>query len=150
MKHLFVLTFFSFLALQSLWAQSIHEINKLDKETELLLDSAAKHIVHFILTQKESEYHSALEKIGRAEAGNKTIIEKSAKEKGVAGKIEKELISEREEEIASYKNASLKEDVLREKASDRKIPVKYKGQSYTLSTKSKNLFDLYTSYLPKN
>jgi hypothetical protein len=150
MKYLYLFAFISFLSINSSSAQSTHEINKLDKETELLLDSAAKHMTLFILTQNAAEYDLAIEKVNRAEEDNKTLVTKSANEKGVAGKIEKELISEREEEIASYRQVSLKEDILKEKASDRKVKVKFKGKPYSLSAKSKKHFDLFSSYLPKN
>jgi hypothetical protein len=115
-----------------------------------MLDSAAKHMITFILTQKETEYTLAMDKVARAEDLNETLTKKKAEEKGVAKKIEDELIEERKEEFASYKTASLKDDVLGEKAEQRKIKVKFKGQGYTVGEKSKKYYDVFSEYLPKN
>ncbi len=152
MKTLFTTLFllaFTFIAYQSN-AQGHHDINKLDKEIELLLDSSAKHMVLFILEQKESEYDLAIEKVTRAEAMNEDLITKSKGEKGIAGKIEDELIQERKEEIATYKKKTLKTDIMNEKPAARKVKVKHKGKNYLLTDKSKKLYDLFLSYVPKN
>lgn len=150
MKHIFLFVLVTLFSLNTSIGQSHHEINKLDKEVELLLDSAAKHMVSFILTQKEAEYTMAMERITKAEALHQTVITKTEGEKGLAGKIEKEIIEERNEEFESYKNQSLKSDILNEKSEARKIKVKFKGQTYYLSQKSKQSYDLFLSYLPKN
>ena len=130
--------------------QSQHEINKLDKQVELGLDSAAKHMVIFILTQKEDEYNTAMSKLADAETLNNTLIEKAKNEKGIAGKIENEIIEDRKEEIESYKDQSIKSTVMDEKPADRKIKIKFKGHAYMVGAKSKKLYDLFTMYLPKN
>lgn len=149
-KYILVLITLFSLSFGCAMGQSQHEINKLDKEVELALDSSAKHMVLFILTQKEDEYNTAMSKISNAETLNNGLIEKAKGEKGVAGKIENEIIEDRKEEIESYKDQSIKSTVMDEKPADRKIKVKFKGQSYTIGTKSKKLYDLFSSYLPKN
>lgn len=127
-----------------------HEVNKLDKRIELLLDTAAKHMVNFILTQKEPEYNIAMEKIAQAEALNDSLMILVKDEKGIAGKIENGIIEDRKEEIASYKEPSLKTSILNEKAADRKVKVRFRGDTYMVSPKSKKLYDLFLGYLPRN
>ena len=57
MKIIFLFSMILFFSLNAnLSMGQSHEIKKLDKDVELLLDSAAKHMVSFILTQKEAEY----------------------------------------------------------------------------------------------
>lgn len=127
----------------SAFAQTHHELAKMDKDVELLLDTAAKHMVNFVLTQKESEYNLAVEKVNKAEELNNTLIDKGAK-------FDAAVLEDRKEEIASYKDASIKTTILNEKASDRKLKVKFKGQTYSVSDKSKKLFDQFSADLPKN
>lgn len=127
-----------------------HEVNKLDREVELLLDTAAKHMVNFILTQNEPEYHLAQEKISRAEELNAKLASLASEEKGLGGKIEKQILEDRQEELTSYKDATIKTKVMSEKPADRKLKVKFKGNSYKLTSSSKKLFEIFHSYLPQN
>jgi hypothetical protein len=152
MKNKYILVLITLFSLTFSFAmgQTAHEINKLDKQVELALDSSAKHMVLFILTQNEAEYTTAMTKVTDAETMNNNLIEKAKGEKGVAGKIENEIIEDRKEEIESYKDQSIKSTVMDEKPADRKIKLKFKGQSYTIGSKSKKLYDLFSSYLPKN
>ncbi|MBX9850331.1 MAG: hypothetical protein K2X86_01075 [Cytophagaceae bacterium] len=150
MKHiLLVLSLFCVTLVTNL-AKAQHEINKLDTQVEVLLDSAAKHMISFIVTQNESEYNASMEKISRAQSINEELIQKNKAAKGTAMKLEDELLEERKEEFDSYKDQSLKSTVMGEKPEQRKIKVKFKGQSYNIGEKSKKYYDIFTTYLPKN
>jgi hypothetical protein len=123
-----------------------HEITKLDNQIELMLDSAAKHMINFILTKKEAEYKTAVDKASKAEDLNKTMLTKAA---SLNAKIEKDVEDDRDDEIKSYKDQSIKDIVLNDKGLG-KSQIKYHGQTYTVSEKSKKLFDTFSSYLPRN
>ena len=150
MKHiLLILSLFCAMLLTNT-VKAQHEINKLDTEVEVLLDSAAKHMLNFIVTQKESEYNTAMDKITKAESINEELIKKNKEAKGAGVKLEDELLEERKEEFESYKDQSIKSTVMGEKTDQRKIKVKFKGQPYNIGDKSKKYYDVFITYLPKN
>lgn len=123
-----------------------HELTKLDNQIELMLDSAAKHMINFILTKNEAEYKTAVDKAGKAEELNKSMLTKAA---GLNAKIEKDVEEDRLDEIKTYKDQSIKDIVVNDKGIS-KSQVKYHGQTYTISEKAKKLFDTFSSYLPRN
>jgi len=142
---LVLITLFPALASMNASAQH-HEITKLDNQIELMLDSAAKHMINFILTKKEAEYKTAIDKANKAEELNKTMLTKAA---SLNAKIEKNVEDDRLDEIKSYQDESIKDAVLNDKGLG-KSQIKYHGQTFLISEKSKKLYDTFSSYLPRN
>jgi hypothetical protein len=131
-------------------AQAKAEYEKVDTKVELLLDSAAKHMLLFILSKNEAEYNISLKKIEEAELLNKELEPKLKLLKGNALELEKEELEDRKGEFASYHDEKLKEIILNEADKDRTQPVKFHGKAYKLGKTSKAKYDVFNIYLPKN
>jgi hypothetical protein len=126
------------------------EYDKMDTKVELLMDSAAKHMLLFILSKNEAEYDISMKKIEEAEAMNKELEPKLTHLKGNALEIEKEELEDRKEELASYHDAKLKDSILNEADKDRTQAMKFHGKTYKLGKVSKTKYDVFSTYLPKN
>jgi hypothetical protein len=126
------------------------EYEKTDVQVELLLDSAAKHMLLFILTKNEPEYNTSLALIKEAEKLNAELGKKVNTLSGNSLKIEKQELEDRKEEFESYHEADLKSDIMKEADKNRTDIVKFKGKAYTTGKVSKAKYDIFITYLPKN
>jgi hypothetical protein len=131
-------------------SQTKTEYDKIDKNVELLLDSAAKHMLLFILSKNEAEYNTSLKKIEEAEALNKDLPSKLGHLKGNALELEKEELESRNDELKDYHDAGLKDAIMNEADKDRTQSVKFHGKSYKIGKVSKTKYDTFIQYLPKN
>ena len=143
---LLILTFATF----TVKAQTKAEYEKLDTKVELLLDSAAKHMLLFILSKDEKEYDSSLKKIEEAEELNKGLESKLSVLKGNTQEIEIEELEDRKTEFKDYHDAGLKDAILKEADKDRTQAMKFHGKSYKIGKVSKAKYDVFSAYLPKN
>jgi hypothetical protein len=126
------------------------EYEKLDTQVELLLDSAAKHMLLFILSKDEGAYNTSMKKIEEAEALNKGLEPKLTYLKGNALELEKEELESRKDEFKDYHDASLKDAILKEADKDRTQSMKFHGKPYKVGKVSKAKYDVFIAYLPKN
>ena len=155
MKKISLLLLVLFLGCQVAFSQEEHhkekaEYAKMDAQMELLMDSAAKHMIMFILTQKEMEYTTSMSIIGQADSLYKEMVKVVAGHKGSHKQIEQDELADRKEELTPYKDAKLKQMIMAETAKQRTEKVKFHGKSYMLSTKSKAKFTVFEEYLPRN
>jgi hypothetical protein len=146
---LLTLIIFTFAAF-SVKAQTKAEYEKLDTKVELLMDSAAKHMLLFILSKDEAEYNTSLKKIEEAQGLNKELETKMTVLKGNALEIEKEELEDRKAELKDYQDAGLKDAILKEADKDRTQSIKFHGKSYKIGKTSKAKYDIFSVYLPKN
>jgi hypothetical protein len=128
----------------------VAEYEKKDRKVELLLDTAARHMILFVLSRNETEYNNSMNNIAEAEKLNAELEKKVDVLSGNALAIEKQELEGRKEEIGSYKDENLKNDIISETDKDRTIQVKFKGKSYNVGKLSKAKYDLFSTYLPKN
>ncbi|MFL5728140.1 MAG: hypothetical protein ACJ75J_01530 [Cytophagaceae bacterium] len=126
------------------------EYEKKDTQVELLLDTAAKHMIIFILTKNESEYNTSIARIEEAEKLNAELEKNVTVLTGGALKLEKQELEDRKEEFASYKEPSLKSDIMNEADKDRTTVTKFRGKAYNTGKVSKAKYDVFSTYLPKN
>jgi hypothetical protein len=131
-------------------AQTKAEYEKVDTQVELLLDSAAKHMLLFILSKNEAEYNTSLKKIEEAETLNKDLPSKLGHLKGNALELEKEELESRKDEFKDYHDAGLKDAIMNEADKDRTQSMKFHGKAYKIGKVSKAKYDTFIQYLPKN
>ena len=122
------------------------ELAKLDKDSEVLLDSAAKHMILFILTKNTSDYDKALILAKKGDSIN-TKIERKATEEYKMTKIDSYIL-ERDEEVKAYSNKDLKAEILAEKSTSEHVH--FKGGHYNVGPKAKQRYEEFAQYLPKN
>jgi hypothetical protein len=127
-----------------------HEINQLDKNIEKLLDSAAKHMITFILEKQLKEFETAMDLVSQADNLNKKVEDLAAKEHGYGLKVEQSVIEDRKEEIFSYYQNDAKAIVLNTRSKICSEKIKFRGKSFKVSRESAALFEIYIDYLPKN
>jgi len=155
MKKSILLLTILFLGVKVSFAQEQHhhekaEYDKLDGQLELLMDTAAKHMIMFILTQKEDEYNTSQATIKQADTLYQSIVKLVATHKGNHKQIEQDELADTKEEFAPYKDTKLKQMILAETAKQRTEKVKFHGKSYMVSSKSKQKLELFEEFLPRN
>jgi hypothetical protein len=128
----------------------IAEYERNDRKVELLLDTAARHMILFVLSRNEAEYNTSMNNIAEAEKLNAELEKKVDVLTGNALTIEKQELEDRKEEIGSYKDQNLKTDIMNESDKERTIQVKFKGKAYNVGKLSKAKYDLFSTYLPRN
>jgi DNA topoisomerase VI subunit B len=129
---------------------SVAEYEKIDVQVELLLDTAAKHMLYFILTKSESEYNTALVQIEEAEKLNKILEKKVDGLTGTTLKLEKQELEDRKEEFVNYHDPKLKSDIMDEADKDRTTVAKFRGKAYKVGKASQAKYDIFITYLPRN
>jgi len=129
---------------------TVADYEKVDVQVELLLDSAAKHMLLFIFTKNESEYNTALARIEEAEKLNLILEKKVDGLSGATLKTEKQELEDRKEEFESYHDPKLKSEIMKETDKERTTAVKFKGKAYNVGKVSKAKYDLFIAYLPRN
>lgn len=122
------------------------ELNKMDTQAELLLDSAAKHMIYFILTKNTSDFDKAQSLVVQADSLNEQLERKAVQQYKIT-KMDSYII-ERDDEIKSYAEKGLKEEILAEKTTTEHVH--FKGGHYNVGPKGKQRFEEFTEYLPKN
>ena len=126
------------------------EYSKMDTQLEHLMDSAAKHMIYFILSQKEQEYSNSMAIISQADSLYNKMVKVVATHKGNHQVTEQDELTDRKEELGAYKDTKLKQSIMAETAKQRTEKVKFHGKSYLLSAKSKSKFEVFEEYLPRN
>jgi hypothetical protein len=144
-KVIFTLAFAIGLLFNQFISAQHTEAHKLDKQIGMTMDTATHHMMLFILKQDTTEYRTALTKVEKAKALTKEYKAMVAKEKGISGKSDSEEAAYLVEEINMYYKPKLKETVMGDKKKTEKY--KYKGETYTVGTKSKSLLDSFAEYL---
>lgn len=139
-----------FIAVQVNAQHTHHDIAKLDGQVEAAMDTAAKHMCMFILTQDVKQYESSMSHIAHADSLNKSLVSILNHEKSLATPEMKSEIQERSEEFQSYYKTGIKEEVLAEKAADRKTKYKFHGKSYMVGKNSQKWINEFVQYLPAN
>jgi len=155
MKKITLLLVVLVAAFQTAFSQEQHhkeyaEFNKMDAKLELLMDSAAKHMIFFILNQSEEEYNKSLAIISQGDSLYRIMVEMVAKHHGNHQDLEKTELSDRKDEFALYKDPKLKPMILAETAKQRTEKVKFHGKSYLLTSKSKAKLEIFEEFLPRN
>lgn len=148
-KKFFTLSFVAgLLVLSNAEAQvSRHsELVKLDKDSEILMDSAAKHMILFILTKDINDYDKALLLVKQGDSIN-TKLERKALQEYKLTKLDSYIL-DRDEEVKAYSDKDLKDEILAEKATSEHIH--FKGGHYNVGPKAKQRYQEFTEYLPKN
>lgn len=126
---------------------SMHpELVKLDKDSELMMDSAAKHMILFILTKNTADYDKAQKLVKKGDSIN-TKIERKVMEEYKMTKIDSYIL-ERDEEVKAYSDKNLKAEILSETATSEHLH--FKGGHYNVGPKAKQRYEEFTQYLPKN
>ena len=150
MKNLYVFILLLFAAVQVNAQHTHHDVAKLDDQVELAMDTAAKHMCLFILTQNVKQYESAMANITHADSLNKSLVSILNHEKSLGTPEMKSEIQERSEEFQSYYKTGIKEEVLAEKPADRKIKYKFHGKSYLIGKNSEKWINQFVEFLPAN
>jgi hypothetical protein len=118
------------------------------KKTELLLDSAAKHMLYFIVGKDEAEYNKAMDLVSQAKMHNAELANQVKSLKGPTATSYQGDVKENEDEIAAFEVANLKETVLNDK--DKHEHVHFQGKHYDIGKTSKHLYDKFLMFLPAN
>lgn len=121
------------------------EAHKLDKQIELQLDSATHSMMMFILKQDTTYYVDAIMRADKSKNLVKQYKDLAAKEKGLAGRADADEVALYVEEINLLKKQTIKATVLGDKKQTEKY--KYKGETYSVGTKSKTLLDQFSENL---
>jgi len=155
MKKITLLLVVLLFGFQTAFSQEEHhkehaEYTKLDNKLELLMDSAAKHMIYFILTQKEEEYNNSLAIIDQADSLYLKMKDMVAKHHGNHKELEQTELNDRKEEFALYMDKKLKPMILAETAKQRTEKVKFHGKSYLLTSKSKAKLEIFEEFMPRN
>ncbi|MFN8416687.1 MAG: hypothetical protein U0U66_10180 [Cytophagaceae bacterium] len=123
-------------------------IKALTEKTELLLDSATKHMLYFIVSKNTAEYDKAMDLVSQAKMHNAELANQVKGLKGATATSYQGDVKENEDEIAAFEAPNLKETVLNDK--DKHEHVHFKGGHYDLGKTSKHLFDKFSMFLPAN
>ncbi len=148
-KKIFTLATLAFTAcIINVQAQFKHhpELNKMDTKIEFLLDSAAKHMILFVLTKNSTDYDKAQFLVKQADSLNEVLERKAINEYKVT-KIDSYIL-DRDEEIKTYANKDLKQQILIEKNGNEKVH--FKLHTYIVGPKAKEWYEEFAQYLPKN
>jgi ribosome-binding ATPase YchF (GTP1/OBG family) len=148
-KKFFALSFIAaIVSLSNAEAQVSHhpDLVKLDKEAELMLDSAAKHMILFILTKSTSDYDKAQNLVVQGDTLNEKLERKALQDYKLT-KLDSYIL-ERDDEIRAYANKDLKAEILSEKTTNEHVH--FKGGHYNVGPKAKQRYEEFTEYLPKN
>lgn len=123
-------------------------IKSLVSKTELLLDSAAKHMLHFIVGKDEAEYGKAMDLVAQAKMHNAELANQVKGLKGATANSYQGDVKENEDEIAAFEAEGLKNTVLNDK--DKHEHVHFQGKHYDIGKTSKHLYDKFLMFLPAN
>ena len=149
MKHISLLFVLCSLSFNALHAQSDAKmVRDLDKKTDLLLDSASRHMITFILGKDASHHDKAVALSLEAKKNNIKLDSLSKTTHGVMAKEINEFIAEDVEEINALTDPDIKQTVLADKGQTEKIT--YKGKKYTVGKPSKDLYDKFIGFIPAN
>ncbi|MCU0417738.1 MAG: hypothetical protein MUE33_11200 [Cytophagaceae bacterium] len=124
-------------------------VKALSEKTELFLDSAAKHMLTFIVTKNEAEYDRSMALVNQAKASN-VDLEKQIK--GIKSKATlasyQSTVKENIDEIAAFETTGIKNTILND--TGKQEHVHFQGKHYDIGKTSKHLFDKFSMYLPAN
>jgi hypothetical protein len=119
------------------------ELRELDTKIDINLDSAAKHMIMFVLTKNLSDYETSMQYLTVADSLN-TYFLKLCKAKGI--KLDAYQQEGRLDEIKSLKNKKVKDEILADEKNN--VVVKFRHKKYEIGPKAKKYFDEFTEFLP--
>lgn len=121
------------------------ELKKMDQQLDIALDSAAKHMIMFILAKNEDDYNLAISTVNKADSLNKSFL-KEAGEKKL--KLDEYQVVGRRDEIKLFFTKKLKSEILAEKKTTDHI--KFRHHKYEVGPKAISYYEKFIEFLPRN